>query len=308
MPSGSRPGTIGDMKVAVTGASGFLGSALVPSLRGAGHDVIRLVRRAPRSPDEVWWNPAAHEIDERGLQGVDAVVHLAGVNLGGRRWSEAYRQKILASRIEGTTTISNAVASLDPRPTVLLSASAVGYYGDTGDRLMDESDAPGAGFLADVVRQWEDSTAAARASGVRVVHLRSGIVLAKSGGVLKPLLPIFRLGLGGRLGSGRQYVSWISLPDELAAIRFLLASAEISGPVNLTAPGAVTNAEYTRAIGRAVHRPTVVRVPALALRLVLDGLADEALLVGQRVQPRALTEAGFTFAHPDIDAALREVL
>lgn len=308
MLSAGRPGKIGDMKVAVTGASGFLGSALVPSLRGAGHEVIRLVRREPASPDEVRWDPAAHEVDERGLAGVDAVVHLAGANLGGRRWTKAYRRQILASRVDGTTTISNAIARLDPRPSVLLSASAVGYYGDTGDRVIDESEARGAGFLADVVHRWEAPTATARASGVRVVQLRSGIVLAKTGGALKPLLPIFRLGLGGRLGSGRQYVSWISLPDELAAIRSLLTSAEISGPVNLTAPGAVTNAEYTKAIGRAVHRPTVLPVPRVGLRLALDGLADEALLAGQLVRPRVLTDAGFAFAHPDIDTALRAVL
>jgi uncharacterized protein (TIGR01777 family) len=308
MPSGDGAGKIGDMRIAVTGASGFLGSALVSALHVDGHDVVRLVRRTAQASDEVSWDPAAHDVDETALAGTEAVIHLAGVNVGGRRWSSSYRRKILGSRTEGTTTISQAVARLDPQPAVLLSASAVGYYGDTGDRLVDESQGPGSGFLADVVRQWEASTAPAEAAGVRVVHLRSGIVLAKTGGVLKPILPIFRLGLGGRLGSGRQYVSWISLPDELAAIRFLLTASDIAGPVNLTAPDAVTNAEYTKAIGRAVHRPAVLPVPAGPLRLALDGLADEALLAGQRVRPRVLTEAGFAFAHPDIVTALRAVL
>lgn len=299
---------MGGMRIAVTGASGFLGSALVPALRADGHDVVRLVRRPAQASDEVAWDPAAHEVDEAALAGVEAVIHLAGVNVGGRRWSSAYRGRILASRVDGTMTISQAVARLDPRPGVLLSASAVGYYGDTGDRLVDESDGPGSGFLADVVRQWEALTATAEAAGVRVVHLRSGIVLARTGGVLKPILPIFRLGVGGRLGSGRQYVSWISLPDELAAIRFLLTASGISGPANLTAPEAITNGEYTKAIGRAVHRPVIVPVPATALRLALDGLADEALLAGQRVRPRVLTAAGFDFAHPDIDTALAAIL
>lgn len=295
------------MRIAVTGASGFLGSALVPALRADGHDVVRLVRRAAQASDEVTWDPGAHEVDMAALAGVEAVIHLAGVNVGGRRWSPAYRQQILASRVDGTTTISEAICRLDPRPAVLLSASAVGYYGDTGDRVVDESDGAGGGFLADVVRQWEASTAAAETAGVRVVHLRSGIVLARGGGALKPILPIFRLGIGGRLGSGRQYVSWISLPDELAAIRFLLETESVSGPVNLTAPDAVTNLEYTKAIGRALHRPTVVPVPPVALRLALDGFADE-VLAGQRVRPRRLAEAGFQFAHPDIDTALQAVL
>lgn len=296
------------MKIALTGASGFLGSALVPALRADGHDVLRLVRRAASAPDEVRWQPEAAEVDADALHGVDAVVHLAGANLGGRRWSAAYRRRILTSRVDGTTTISTAVAQLEPKPKVLLSASAVGFYGDTADRVVDEGSPQGAGFLAEVVGQWEASTSAACAAGMRVVHLRSGIVLSKTGGVLKQVLPLFRLGLGGRLGSGRQYVSWISLPDELAAIRFLLTAAEISGPVNLTAPGAVTNAEYSKAIGRAVHRPAVVPVPAPALRLAVDGLADEVLLAGQRVHPRVLLEAGFDFAHPDIDLALAAVI
>ena len=301
-------GTIGRVKIAVTGASGFIGSALVPALRADGHDVLRLVRRSPRVPDEACWNPAAHEVDGAALAGVQAVIHLAGANLGGRPWTAAYRRTILSSRVDGTTTISAAIARLDPRPAVLLSSSAVGYYGHTGDRLVDESDRQGAGFLADVVGQWEAATAAAEAAGVRVAHMRSGIVLSKKGGALRPVLPLFRLGLGGRLASGRQYVSWISQPDHVAAMRFLLTADHLAGPINLTAPGAVTNAEYTKAIARAVHRPAVLPVPAFALRLALDGLAEEALLAGQRVRPRVLAEAGFDFAHPDIDTALRAVL
>jgi uncharacterized protein (TIGR01777 family) len=308
MPNAKLPGTIGHMRIAVTGASGFLGSALVPALRAGGHDVVRLVRQPPQSAEEVRWDPAARQVDDAALAGVDAVIHLAGVNIGGRRWTSAYRREILASRVDGTTTISEAVARSDPRPAVLLSASAVGYYGDTGDRPVDENAGRGDGFLADVVSRWEASTEPAQRAGVRVVRLRSGIVLGKGGGALKPTLPLFRLGLGGRLGSGRQYVSWISLPDEIAAITFLLHAQDISGPVNLTAPGTVSNASYTEAIGRAVHRPTLARVPAAALRVALDGFADEALLSGQRVRPRVLAEAGFEFAHPDIDTALTAVV
>lgn len=296
------------MKIAVSGSSGLIGSALVRSLRTDGHDVVRLVRRAAQGPDEVAWQPDAGEVDRAGLHGTQAAVNLAGAGIGDRRWTPAYKREVLASRVDSTTTLARAMAALDPRPTVLLSASAVGRYGDTGDREADEAAAAGTGFLAELVQRWEAATAPAEDAGIRVAHLRSGIVLSASGGALGKVLPLFRLGLGGRLGSGRQYVSWISLPDEVGAIRFLLASKDLSGPVNLTAPQPVTNAAYTKAIGRAVGRPAVLPVPGLALRVALGGFADEGVLVSQRVLPRRLQDAGYEFQHPDIDAALRAVL
>lgn len=296
------------MKVAVSGSTGLIGSALVRVLRADGHEVVRLVRRKAREADEVAWDPAAGEIDRAGLRGLGAAVHLAGAGIGDRRWTSAYKRTVLASRIETTTTLASAMATLEPRPAVLLSASAVGWYGDTGDQEVDETAPVGAGFLADLVRRWEAAAAPAANAGIRVAHLRSGIVLSAAGGALAKVLPLFRLGVGGRLGSGRQYVSWISLPDEVGAVRFLLAADDVSGPVNLTTPHPVTNADYTRAIARAVGRPAVLPVPGFALRLVLGGFADEALVAGQRVLPRRLQEAGYEFRHPDIDTALRAVL
>lgn len=296
------------MKVAITGASGLIGSALVPALRSDGHEVHRLVRGPAHRPDEISWDPAAARLDPAALAGIDAVVHLAAASIGGRRWSSAYKTQLRRSRIDGTRTVAAAIAAATPPPPVLLSASAVGYYGDTGDQIVDESAPPGRGFLADLCVEWEAATAPARHAGTRVAHLRSGIVLSGHGGLLGRVLPLFRLGLGGRLGTGRQYLSWISLPDEIAAIRFLLTADEIAGPVNLTAPEPVTNAAYTAAIGRALHRPTPVAVPAMALRVVLDGLADEGILVGQRVLPGVLESAGFAFAHRGVDTALAAVL
>jgi uncharacterized protein (TIGR01777 family) len=295
------------MKIAVTGASGLIGSALVPSLRRGGHEVVRLVRRESSAPDEVMWDPGAHRLDPAALADVDAVVHLAGAGVGDRRWTSAYRRTVLRSRVDGTTTLARALAEADPRPRVLLSGSAIGWYGDTADRVVDESTPSGEGFLAEVCRRWEAATAPAEEAGVRVTHLRTGVVLAADGGALAQQLPLFRLGLGGRLGSGRQWVSWISLPDQVWAMEFLL-TAGVAGPVNLVAPEPVTNAEFTRALGRALHRPTLLRVPGLPLRLALGEFADEAVLAGQRVAPRALAEADFTPLHPSLPEALDAVL
>ena len=291
------------MKVVVTGSSGLIGSALVRSLRADGHDVVRLVRRQPREPDERQWDPASRRLDPGHLAGADAVVHLAGVGIGDRRWTEDHKRKVLDSRVDGTSTIAATTAGLaEPdRPRVVVAASAVGFYGDTGDEAVDESAPVGQGFLADVVRQWE---AAAEGAGTRVVNVRSGIVLSADGGALGKVLPLFRLGVGGRLGSGRQWMSWIALPDEIAALRFLISGDDISGPVNLTAPEPVRNADYTKAIGRAVHRPALAVVPPIALRAALGGFADEGVLVSQRVVPTRLEDAGFTFTFGDIDAAL----
>ena len=291
------------MKIAITGASGFIGTALVPFLRADGHEVLRLVRRTPAAPDEISWDPRAGTVDLDPLAGVDAVIHLAGVGVGDKRWSDSYKAEILGSRIDGTTTIAHAVATLDPKPAVLISASAVGFYGDTGDRAVDESAPKGEGFLADVVEAWESSADEARAAGVRVVHPRTGLVMAPEGGAWARLLPLVRLGVGGRLGNGRQYWSFITLTDELRALSFLL-TADLSGPVNLTAPTPVTNAEVVKAMGHELHRPTVLAVPAFALKTVLGEFSSE-VLGSSRVLPTALLAAGFSYQHPDIDSAVK---
>jgi uncharacterized protein (TIGR01777 family) len=296
------------VKVVVTGASGLIGTALVSSLRSDGHDVVRLVRHAASKPDEASWDPAHRLLDPSALAGSDAVVHLAGAGVGDKRWSDAYKKTILDSRIDGTSTIASALASLDSPPGVLVSASAVGFYGERGDDVLDESAPLGSGFLADVVRQWEAATAPASDAGVRVVHIRSGLVLSADGGVLGKTLPLFKLGLGGRLGSGRQWMPWIALPDEVAAIRFLLDAPAVSGAVNLSAPGPVRNIEYTHAVARAVHRPTLAPVPRFALRAALAGFADEGALVSQRAVPRRLLDAGFEFGYTSLDAALTALL
>ncbi|HSV66710.1 MAG TPA: TIGR01777 family oxidoreductase [Mycobacteriales bacterium] len=296
------------MRIAVTGSSGLIGSALLPAARDAGHEVVRLVRREASGPDEIRWDPPRGELDPADLAGVDAVVHLAGAGVRDHRWTPSYQATVLASRVDGTRTVSTALADAlarDGRPRTLLSASGIDFYGDTGDRVVDETDPPGTGFLAGVCRQWEASTEPARAAGVRVATLRTGLVLAPNGGLLGPVLPLFRLGLGGRLGSGRQYWSWVSMADEVAAMLFLLAHPEVSGPVNLTGPVPVTNAEFTSALGRVVGRPTLLPVPGLALRIALGGFADEAVLAGKRVLPRALGQAGFRFRHGTVEEALR---
>ena len=294
------------MKVIITGASGLIGSALVRSLTGDGHDAVRLVRRDARRSDEASWDPTARRLDPAVLAGADAVVNLAGAGIGDRRWTDDYKKLVLDSRIDATTTVVSTLTGLadTDRPSVLVNASAVGYYGDTKDEPVDETSAAGEGFLVDVVRQWEDAARPAADVGVRVVTARSGIVLSADGGALAKVLPLFKLGLGGKLGSGRQWMSWIALPDEVAALRFLLARDDIAGPVNLTAPEPVTNRDYTRAIARAVHRPALATVPPVALRAALGGFADEGVLVSQRVLPSRLEDAGFTFTYADIDGAL----
>ncbi len=297
------------MTIVVTGSSGLLGSALVRALRADDRPVLRLVRREPKEPDEAFWDPARGVLDPSLLEGAEAVVHLAGAGIGDRRWTESYKRELLRSRVDGTRTLAEALASLDEKPGVLLSGSAVGFYGDTGDRVVDESAPAGKGFLAEVVRAWEAAATPAEEAGVRVVRLRSGIVLSSAGGALAKVLPIFKVGAGAPLGSGRQYVSWISLPDWLKAVRFLLTSQDISGPVNVTAPEPVTNAQYTTAIGKALRRPTMpVGAPGFALRLALGEFATEGVLAGQRVVPRRLLDAGHGFSHPTLEEALAAVL
>jgi uncharacterized protein (TIGR01777 family) len=291
------------MKIAITGASGLIGSALSADLTRDGHQVVRLVRGPSRSANEASWDPVGGHVDLAGLAGADAVVHLAGAGVGDRRWSDAYKREILDSRVRGTTAIAHAVAALDPAPTVLVSASAVGFYGDTGDRAVDETAPRGRGFLADVVEAWEAAAEPARAAGVRVVHPRTGLVVARGGGAWKRMLPIFQLGVGGRLGGGRQYWSFISLTDEIRALRHLIDHPDLAGPVNLTAPTPVTNADATRALAHALHRPAALPVPAAALKAVLGEFSVE-VLGSQRVLPTRLLASGFTFRHPSIEEAL----
>jgi uncharacterized protein len=297
------------MRVAVTAASGLIGAALTADLAASGADVVRLVRRQALSPAEIGWDPrqAAGGLDPRGLRGVDAVVHLSGAPVAPRRWTQARKALLRSSRVESTRTVVSAMVAADPPPRVLLCASAIGYYGDTGARAVDESAPAGAGFLAELARDWEAAAEPARAAGIRVVHLRSGLVLAASGGMLGSLLPPFRFGLGARLGSGRQYLSWISLADEISAIRFLLGSAGAEGAFNLTAPRPVTNAEFTGALARALGRPAAFVLPSAVLRAALGEVAGE-LLGSIRAVPARLEAAGFTFAHPDIATALSDLL
>lgn len=295
------------MRVTVTGSSGLIGSALVESLRADGHDVVRLIRREPSAPDEARWSPADGCVEAAALDGVDAVVHLAGAGVGDRPWTKAYKRRIRDSRIVGTRTIAEAIAAADRRPGVLVCGSAIGYYGDTGDRETDEDAPPGEGFLADLVRDWEAAAEPAREAGVRVVHPRTGVVLTPEGGILGRTLPLFKLGLGARLGDGRQWTSWISMPDQIAALRFLI-EREIAGPVNLTAPNPVTNETYTRTLGRVLRRPARLAVPAFVLRAALRDFADEGPLISQCVLPRRLEKAGFRFAHEHLEDALAAVL
>ena len=293
------------MKIAITGSSGLIGSALVPALRTDGHTVLRLVRRAPTGADEVGWDPARRELDPAALADVDAVVNLAGVGIGDQRWSEESKRAVLDSRVDATETVAAALAAAADRPRALLSASAIGWYGDTGDTAVDESAPVGAGFLAEVCRRWEASTAAAEAAGVRVAHLRTGLVCGP-GGLLGRLLPLARLGLAGPLASGRQYWSWISLADEIGAIRHVLGTDEVAGPVNLTGPEPLTNREFTRVLGRVLHRPVLAPpVPRIALRLAVGEFADEGIVIGQRVLPRVLTGSGYRFEHDTAEQALR---
>jgi len=297
------------VRVAISAASGLIGSALAGDLKADGADVLRLVRRPARSPTEISWNPqaAADGLDPAALRGVDAVVHLSGAPVAARRWTPARKAVLRSSRIQSTRTIAAGIAAADPRPGVLLCASAIGYYGDTGDRAVDESAPGGAGFLAELVRDWEAAAHPASAAGIRVASFRSGVVLAADGGMLGRLLLPFRLGLGATLGSGRQYLSWMSLTDEVRALRFLLGSADAAGPFNLTAPAPVTNAQFTGALAAALGRPALLNLPTFVLRTALGEVASE-LLGSARVMPARLRAAGFSFAHPDIATALKAEL
>jgi uncharacterized protein (TIGR01777 family) len=299
------------VKIAVTGASGLIGRALLAALRADGHDVLTLVRRTPRTADEHRWDPLHHGIDPVVLADVDAVVNLAGTPIRPRPFTSGYKEQLVTSRLDATTTISEALAAAaaaDPgRKRVLLSASAVGYYGNTGARTVTEQDPAGSDFLAQLCVRWEAATAAAEKAGIRVAYLRSGLVLDRSAMLLQVMGPVFRLGLGGRMGDGRQYWPWISLADEVGAIGHLL-TVDVSGPVNLTGPEPVTNAEFTAELGRQVHRPTVLAVPSLAVKLALGEFGRSSVVGGQRALPIRLQESGYVFRHPDLPSALRAAL
>lgn len=296
------------MTVAITGATGLIGGALAERLTASGHRVRRIVRAASASrPGDVQWDPARGVLDQEGLEGVDAIVHLAGEPVA-HRWTSARKRAIRDSRVQGTVLLARAVSSMRVKPRVVLSGSAIGYYGDRGDELLDERSASGTDFLAGVAREWEGAAAPMEQVGVRVVLLRTGIVLTPHGGALGKLLVPFRLGVGGPLGNGRQWMSWISLHDHLRAMEHALVTEALYGPANFTAPSPVRNAEFAATLGRVLERPALVRVPAFALELLYGEMADATLLAGQRAEPRALLSAGFHFEHPTLDVALKAEL
>lgn len=295
------------MRVLVTGSTGLIGSALVTALEGAGHSVTRVVRRPPGA-GEVQWDPPAGTIDAAGLEGHDAAVHLAGEGVAERRWTAAQKARVKGSRTAGTGLLATALAGLANPPAVLVSGSAIGYYGDRGDDVVDEGEPNGDDFLAEVCREWEAAAEPARVAGIRTAHIRTGIVLAPKGGALARQLPIFKMGAGGPLAGGSQWVSWISIDDQVRAIIHILETEGVRGPVNLTAPAPVRNREFAKALGRAVHRPALLPVPRFALWAVLGRELTSNLLASQRVMPAALQASGFEFRHPTIDAAFAAVL
>lgn len=294
--------------IAITGASGLIGTALAAHLRAKGDTVVSFTRRGESSSTSIAWDPSTGRIDAARLAGVDAVVHLAGAGIGDKRWTDAYKREILESRTQGTSLLASAMADVANGPRVLLSGSAIGYYGESLTAEFTESSPAGRGFLADVCVQWERATRAATDAGIRVAHLRTGIVLSPQGGALKKLLPLFKVGAGGRMGSGKQWQSWISIDDEVAAIDHLLSSS-VSGPVNLTAPQPVTQAEFTRVLARVIKRPAILPVPSFGPKLLLGSeLADALLFTGQKVLPRVLANDGYVFQHSDLETALRSLL
>lgn len=294
------------MKIAVSGASGLIGSALVPALRDAGHEVVQLVRRKPESPNELEWDPAAGTIDVAGLAGVEGLVNLNGATIG-RRWTAARKREILESRVSSTSLLARTAAELDPRPAVLVCAGGVGIYGDRGDEILTEESELGSDFLAEVATAWEAAAEPARAAGIRVVTFRHGLVLSREGGALGRMLTPFRLGVGGRIGSGKQWWSWVAMDDLIAAYRFAL-EGDLAGPVNLASPNPVTNRQFVKSLGRALHRPTVFPVPELAVKTTFGEMGETVLLASQRTLPARLLAAGFAFSYPELDAAFGHAL
>jgi uncharacterized protein (TIGR01777 family) len=290
------------MKIVIAGSSGLIGTELVKSLREDGHEVVRLVRRKPVASTEVFWDPANGEIDSTSLAGSEVFINLAGAGVGDNRWTQKYKQLILSSRVDSTSLLARTAAQVKPK--VFIAGSAIGWYGDTADTAVDESAGPGTGFLADVVVAWERAAQPAKDAGVRVVHARTGLVAAKNGGAWARLLPLFKLGVGGKLGSGKQYWSFISMRDEISALKFLITQESISGPVNLTAPKPATNAQVTRAMSKIFKRLAIFPVPACALKAVLGEFSQE-VLGSARVIPKVLLDSGFKFQDPDIESAMR---
>jgi hypothetical protein len=297
------------MRILLSGSTGLVGSALVPFLTTGGHEVVRLVRAQSKSGETgITWDPASGQLDAAALEGFDAVVHLAGEGIAAARWTAQQKARIRDSRVQGTRLLAERLAGLKSPPRVFVSASAVGYYGDRGDEVLTEESPRGTGFLADVCRDWEAAADPARRAGMRVVNTRFGVILSPRGGALKQMLTPFQLGAGGVVGSGRQYMSWIALDDVIGALHHVLTRAELSGPVNVTAPRPATNREFTKTLGRVLARPTLVPVPAFAARLAFGEMADELLLSSARVEPRKLLETGYAFRFPELEGALRHVL
>jgi uncharacterized protein len=299
-----------ELKIVIAGASGLVGGALVPALRGSGHDVRRLVRgKRAEAADEIAWDPGNGKVDTAVLAGVDAFINLAGVSIGDGRWTAKRRQEILRSRVDATRTLVEAMRTMPRKPAVLLNASAVGVYGDRGEDVLTEASAIGRGFLAEVCRAWEAEASGAASLGVRTGVLRFGMIVARQGGALAKMLPLFRLGLGGRMGSGRQWMSWVSIDDVVSVVEHALRDERCAGPLNIVAPGAVRNVEFAHVLGRVLHRPAVLPVPAWALRIAMGKeMANEALLGSLRARPARLVEAGYVFRHATLEAALRAVL
>lgn len=295
------------MRIVVGGASGLIGSALVRRMQQDGHEVVRLVRRAPKGPDEVAWSPADRTLDPAALTGADIAINLAGAGVGDHRWTDSYKETIRRSRVDSTVTISRAIVAAANGPKVLLNASAIGYYGSRADDVLTEESTPGDSFLSDVARAWESATQSAEDAGVRVCHLRSGLVLSAAGGLLQRVTQLFRYGLGGRLGDGKQFMSWVSLADEIGAIKFLMTHDDIAGPVNLTGPTPVRNSEFTKVLGEVMKKPTIFPAPKFGIRMVL-GEFSEDVLASIRATPAALTAAGFTHQHQDVRSALQWAL
>lgn len=297
------------MKVLVTGSTGLIGSALLPFLSQKGHAVTRLVRSKPRPGEaEVGWDPASGNIEKAGLEGVDWVVHLAGENIAGGRWTAERKARIRDSRVRGTRLLSESLAQLGQPPKVFVCASAMGYYGDRGEEVLREESAPGTGFLAEVCREWEAAAQPAAEKGIRVVHLRTAMVLSPAGGALAKMLGPFKMGVGGKIASGRQYMSWIAIDDLVGVIHFALTIDALRGPVNAAAPNPVTNLEFTKTLGRVLGRPTIFPMPAFAARLAFGEMAQELLLASTRLEPARLRSAGFKFQFPDLEGALRHLL
>jgi uncharacterized protein (TIGR01777 family) len=297
------------MKILITGSTGLVGSALIPSLKSKGHQIVRLVRSTPKNKEtEIFWDPGRGILNPDELEGIDAAVHLAGENLAEGRWTDEKKRRIRESRVKGTRLLSETLAKLKRQPKVLVSASAIGFYGSRGRELLNEQSASESDFLAEVCREWELATQPAAQAGVRVVNLRFGVILSGQGGALKKMLFPFKMGVGGKLGSGRQYISWITLDDAVGVIEFALENEKLRGPVNTVAPDAATNQEFTKALGSALSRPTIFPVPAFAVRLIFGEMADATLLSSQRVDPQRLKEEGYVFKYPEIKGALKHVL